>query len=283
MTDSPLAEIVSSLSSGEIVPYIGPRTLQGVVNADTGAAMPTDSDSLILALNNGQPMAPRLMYEFPRAAMHVENKRGRKHLERFLDQLYGETHWSVSPLHQWIAGLHAPYVIDINRDTQLQTLYRDRDHTLIVGAARIAGTHYRFDIYLFRDGTYQRIEQEAIDPKLPILFKPMGSPLPKPSYVASDADYVDYISELMGGFAVPRYLKEYRHGRRYLLLGMNFNRDTERMVFGDMIYGADDPAGWALIPGASDKEVRFCNRKGIQVLNADWQKLMSATPALATA
>jgi hypothetical protein len=49
---------------------------------------------------------------------------------------------------------------------------------------------------------------------LPLLFKPMGAPLPQPSYIASDADYVDYITELMGGFAVPSFVKAHRRGRR---------------------------------------------------------------------
>lgn len=282
MTGNPISEIIAGVRSGDVVPYLGAGALNGVVNTNTGAAIPADSESLILAMNNGQPMAPRLMYEFPRAAMNLENKRGRSFIERFLTDTYGKTAWTTSLLHQWIADLHAPYVIDINRDTQLQTLYRDRDHTLIVGGARIVGTHNRFDLYEFHDGEYKQIEQTQLDIGLPILFKPMGTPLPKPSYVASDADYVDYITELMGGFAVPRYLKQYRLDKRYLLLGMHFTRDTERMVFGDLIYGAAAMAGWAFIPDANDKELRYCAKKGLQVIDADWRKLLASSASLET-
>lgn len=281
VTGNPITQIIDALRSGDVVPYLGPDTLQGVVDLESGAAIPAGGDSLILAMNNGSPLAPRLMYEFPRAAMHLENKRGRSFLERFLTQTYGERRWSVSPLHQWLADLHVPYIIDINRDTQLQTLYRDRAHTLVLGAARIAGTHYRFDIYQWQGDSYSKIEQSRIDPALPILFKPMGSPLPSPSYIASDADYVDYITELMGGFAVPAYLKKYRAGKKYLLLGMRFTRDTERMVFADLIYGADAMAGWALIAEPNDKEMRFCAKKHVQVLDSDWHKLLSSAAALA--
>ncbi|MFO1234129.1 MAG: hypothetical protein U1E47_03310 [Rivihabitans pingtungensis] len=36
----------------------------------------------------------------------------------------------------------------------------------------------------------------------------MGTPRPGGAgYIASDADYVDYITELMGGFAIPPTLK----------------------------------------------------------------------------
>ena len=189
MTGNPISEIIAGVRSGDVIPYLGAGALNGVVNVNSGAAIPADSESLILAMNNGQPMAPRLMYEFPRAAMNLENKRGRSFIERFLTDTYAKTPWTASVLHQWIADLHAPYVIDINRDTQLQTLYRDRDHTLIVGGARIVGTHNRFDVHAYTSkkdgaGEYKLIEQTQLDTALPILFKPMGTPLPKPNAVA---------------------------------------------------------------------------------------------------
>jgi hypothetical protein len=46
--------------------------LSGVVRMDTGEAMPADSDSLILAMNQGRPMALRLMWGLSRAAMDVD-------------------------------------------------------------------------------------------------------------------------------------------------------------------------------------------------------------------
>ncbi len=269
-----IEEIKQGLINGSIVPYVGPRALNGVVDKLNGQAIPADSDSLILALNNGQPMPPRLMYEFPRAAMHVENKRGRSFIEKFLTQTYGERKWSNSPLHEWLASLNLPYIIDINRDTQLQQLYQDRAHTLILGASRIAGTQYRFEIYENKNGEYKSIDQSEVNPELPVLFKPMGSPLPKPSYVASDADYVDYITELMGGFAIPAFLKLKRQGKRYLLMGMRLTRDTERMVLSDIIYGATDPSGWVLIPEPNDKERRFCKKLKLELVETDLSELV---------
>lgn len=275
-----MKEILAQLGAGEIVPYLGPGVLRGVVDRQTGKAMPADSDSLILAMTGGQPMAPRLMYEFPRAAMHLENKKGRSFIERFLTETYGGEQWTPSPVHQWLADQHLPYVIDCNRDTQLQRCYADRAHTLVVGAARIAATPYRFDLYQGDAGQYRRIELAEVDGELPVLFKPLGTPLPKPGYVASDADFVDYITELMGGFAVPAWVKLKRRNQRYLFLGMHFNRDTERMVMSDLIHDAATPAGWALIAEPSDKERKVCARKDLQLIEADWSSLFAlANPA----
>lgn len=284
MNNSLLKEILAQLGSGEIVPYLGPGVLREVVDRDTGKPIPADSDSLILAMTGGQPMSPRLMYEFSRAAMHLENKKGRSFIERFLTQVYGSDNWTPSPVHQWLTSLNLPYIIDCNRDTQLQHCYiaAERKHTLVVGAARLAATPYRFDLYQFEDGKYRKIALEQVDTALPVIFKPHGTPLPKPGYVASDADFVDYITELMGGFAIPDWVKLRRKNKRYLFLGQHFNRDTERMVMSDMIYDAAEPAGWVLIDQPSDKERKVCERKNLQLIEADWSSLLALANPSAT-
>ena len=222
-------------------------------------------------------MSQRLMWEFPRAAMDVELKRGRKAVHNFLEDTYGKRKWTRAPLHDWLASIEPHYVIDSNRDTQLQDTYADQPHTLIRGTARIVGTNYRFVLNEYMgSGGYREITQEEVNPALPILFKPMGSPRPDANYIASDADYVDYITELMGGFAIPDFLKEYRKGKQYLFIGMRLQRDTDRMVMSDITYASAEPKGWALIPQPTDKEVRFCARKGIEIIAADVADLLEA-------
>jgi hypothetical protein len=272
-----LLELIRGVESGDLIPYLGHGALAGVVDKTNGQAIPADSDSLILAMNNGKPMAPRLMFEFPRAAMDVELKRGRGAVHRFLEAAYGDPgRWTRAPLHDWLREVRPPYVIDVNRDTQLQDSYADTPHTLVRGIARVGGTDYRFRIHHYDGEAYREVGQSQVDPALPVLFKPMGSPRPDPTYIASDADYVDYITELMGGFAIPDFLKTYRRNRRYVFLGLRLLRDTERMVLADMIYAAGTPAGFALIPEPTAKERRFCERKGIDLVEADIPDLLAA-------
>ena len=265
--------ILTGLSDGSVVPYLGPGALAGVTDI-AGRAIPADSDSLILAMNNGQPMAPKLMFEFSRAAMNIELKRGRAAITKFLDTTYRDTQWSSSGLHEWLAQSRLPYIIDVNRDTLLQQQYANTPHTLIVGTARIASKEYRFRLFHYDGASYSHIEQEAVDTSLPILFKPLGTPIPESNYIASDADFVDYITELMGGFAIPSFLKRMRQNKRYLLLGLRLNRDTDRMVFSDIIFGGD--GGWALIPHPTDKEKRFLSRFNIEIINADVAEFLVA-------
>ncbi len=269
MLTTELKKIITGIRTGDIVPYLGPDALKGVTELGSSEPIPADSDSLILTMNDGRPMAPRLMYEFSRAAMNMEHKKGRNFVNRFLHETYGVRNWSRAPLHDWLAEIKPAYVIDINRDTQLQDSYANTPHTLIRGISRIGGTNYRFFIHHYDGQDYQEIEQDKVNTSLPVLFKPMGSPLPDSTFIASDADYVDYITELMGGFAIPDFLKQYRKNKQYLFLGMSLSRDTERMVLSDMIYAAAEPAGWALIPEPTKKEKRFCERKGIKIIEAD--------------
>lgn len=264
--------LAGDIIQGKIIPYLGPGALKYVTEIQTGAAMPADSDSLIFGMTAGQAMSPRLMYEFPRAAMHLENKKGRNFIERYLIKTYAERQWQVSALHQWLASLQLPYLIDINRDCLLVSLYQNREHILVIGAARLMGSHYRYDLYHYRNGHYTLLDPALMTNTLPVLFKPYGAPLPKASFVASDADFVDYITELMGGFAIPPFLKNYRQDKQYLFLGMRFNRDTERMVMSEICFGASQNGHWAMIPSPTAKESRFCQHKNIEILTEDWDE-----------
>jgi len=277
MTPELREKLLAGLKDGSIVPYLGPGVLADVKNAATGAPIPADSDSLIIAMNDGKPMAPKLMYEFARAAMNVELKRGRTTVTKFLTRTYGDTAWTRGAVHDWLKAIAPHYVIDINRDTQLQDSYADLPHTLIAGIARLGGTDFRYKLYFWDGVAYQKTE--VINPALPILYKPMGTPKPEANFIASDADYVDFITELMGGFSIPPVVKELRKGKQYLLMGMRLNRDTERMVMSDVIYSAAEPAGWVLIQSPTDKERRFCKKQNLELIEADVFDLIGAAIA----
>jgi len=267
MTPELRSTLIAGLRDGSIIPYLGAGVLADVRDVATGAPIPADSDSLIIAMNGGKPMAAKLMYEFSRAAMNIELKRGRSTVTKFLTRTYGETAWTRGAVHDWLKEIRAPYVIDINRDTQLQDSYADTPHTVVVGIARLGGSDFRYKLYFWDGAAYQ--PTTAIDASLPILYKPMGTPRPVPNYIASDADYVDFITELMGGFSIPPEVKVLRKDKRYLTMGLRLNRDTERMVLSDVIYAAAQPAGWALIAEPTDKERRFCKKQGLELIEAD--------------
>ena len=58
--NSVLAPLHDAIRAGDVIPCIGALALADVHHRDSGAKIPASSDELILAMNNGQPMSPRL-------------------------------------------------------------------------------------------------------------------------------------------------------------------------------------------------------------------------------
>lgn len=205
------------------IPFIG-------MGAFKGSSLPYDSDSFIYAMNDGKPMPQRLMYEYSRAAMNLEQKKGRAYIENLVKSIYSAD-YPLPQIYETLKQIKPKYVIDVNMDDSLQKIYSDVSHFLILGTARVLGDGNRFIVYRYDvlDG-YKEIDQEFLDDSCPILFKPMGSVAPKQSFIVSDADFVDWLTEAMGGYAIPKFLKEYRKNKSYLFYGIDFSKDTYRMV-----------------------------------------------------
>ena len=202
MSNVQLEEILEGVRPGRSCLYLGPGVLADVTSAADGRPIPAGDEALILALNGGQPLNRKLMEEFPRAAMHLELKKGRKFLDELPDEPLRRDALDRGAVHEWLAALRLPYVIDTNRDLRLQDLYSTRPHTLVAGTPGPPGA-IPLPPLGARRLRIPRGQLDEVNPALPVLFKPLGTPRPEPTYIASDADFVDYITELMGGFAVP--------------------------------------------------------------------------------
>ena len=162
--------------------------------------MPYDSDSMILMLNNGRPMSQRLMFEYSRAAMHLEERRGVSYLTQLVNHIYTKN-FEPTPLHKIIIDLNPKYIIDTNRDPKMQELLKHTPHSLLIGKARIMADKNRYEDYKYdvENKIYHIALDGTLNEKETILFKPMGSTLPEPSFVMSDADYVDCIEKACAG------------------------------------------------------------------------------------
>jgi hypothetical protein len=257
------------------VPYFGLGIFKGVTTKE-GESMPYDSDSMILMMNNGRAMSPRLMFEYSRAAMHLEQRRGVDYIQQMTNWIYTKE-FEPTPLQKAVANMSPRYLIDTNRDTKLQELLAFEPHTLVIGKSRILDNDYRYEIFEYdvENSKYFQVEEEALDDAKKILFKPMGSPLPEPSFVISDADYVDWLTEAMGGFAVPSVLKTYRKTKKYLFLGTYFDRDTDRMVANELTM--DLEGGYVITDQElGKKEKKFIEKHNLEVLEMSLEEFTRA-------
>lgn len=233
-----MENIVEKLKNGSLVPFLGMGVFEGTIAKD-GSTLPYDSDSMILALNNGRAMSPRLMYEYSRAAMSLEQRKGRDFIVQMTNHIFSSKEYDIPNAYKWLSQIKPKYVIDTNMDDSLQKVYSDIPHFLITGISRITADYDRFVIYKFdlEKKEYKKIEKSELTIDLPILFKPMGSTKPEMNFIISDADFVDWLTEAMGGYALPPQLKEFRSNKEYLFMGVDFSRDTFRMVANEITIG----------------------------------------------
>jgi hypothetical protein len=261
--DETIEMIKKELRNQTTVPYFGLGIFEDTKTKE-GEQMPYDSDSLILMMNNGRAMSPRLMFEYSRAAMHLEQRRGVDYIQQMMNWIYTKE-FEPTPLQKAIVDMQPRYIIDTNRDSKIQELLAYEPHTVIIGKSRILDNDYRYEVYEWdmENQKYFQVEEAALDDAKKILFKPMGTTLPEPSFVISDADYVDWLTEAMGGFAVPSILKTNRKTKKYLFLGTAFDRDTDRMVANELTI--DLEGGYFIKEGSlSKREQKFLDKHNIE-------------------
>ena len=265
--------IKKELRNQTTVPYFGLGIFKGIKTKD-GEAMPYDSDSMILTMNDGKPMSQRLMFEYSRAAMHLEQRRGMDYMTQLINHIYTKP-FEPTALQKAINDMAPSYIIDTNRDTKFQELLAYEPHCLIIGKSRLMADKNRYEVYEYdvENKKYFLVEDEVLDTAKKILFKPMGSPLPNPSFVISDADYVDWLTEAMGGFALPPILKTYRKAKKYLFLGTYFDRDTDRMVANELTL--DLEGGYVVTDKElGKKEKKFVEKHNLEVINMSLQEFI---------
>ncbi len=258
--------IKKELRNQTTVPYFGLGIFEGVKTKE-GEEMPYDSDSMILTMNNGRPMSQRLMFEFSRAAMHLEQRRGVEYITQLMNHIYTKS-FEPTSLQKAIVDMSPRYIIDTNRDTKLQELLAYEPHCLIIGKSRIMADKNRYEVYEYdvENKKYFLVEDEVLDNADKILFKPMGSPLPEPNFIISDADYVDWLTEAMGGFALPPIMKTYRKTKKYLFMGTSFDRDTDRMVANELTLNLE--GGYVITDKElGKKEKKFVEKHNLEVID----------------
>lgn len=267
--------IKEKLIDGSLVPFLGMGIFKNT-KSTAGEQLPFDSDSMILALNNGRAMSARLMYEYSRAAMSLEQRKGREFIIQMTNHIYTSKEYELPFTYQFLKIIQPKYLIDTNMDDSGCKVYEDVAHFMVTGVSRVMGGYDRFIVYLYdlESKTYNKIEKEKLNDSLPILFKPMGSTIPDMDFIVSDADFVDWLTEAMGGYAIPPFLKEYKKDKSYLYLGLDFDRDTYRMVANEITLGGDTGYVVSDKEEHTKKENKFMKTHNLELISQDTEEFL---------
>ena len=270
-----MENITEKLQSGELVPFLGLGVFYET-RSTSGEALPHDSDSMILALNNGRAMSARLMYEYSRAAMSLEQRKGREFIVQMTNHIYASKEYEIPYAYQFFKTIQPKYLIDTNLDDSGCKVYEEVPHFMVTGVSRVMGGYDRFIVYLYdvEEKKYNPIEKTQLDDSLPILFKPMGCMIPNKDFIISDADFVYWLTEAMGGYAIPPFLKEYKQNKSYLFLGVDFSRDTFRMVANEITLGLDTGVVVDNKPEHSKKEEKFITTHNLSLIKKDTNRFI---------
>ncbi|MEA2028319.1 MAG: SIR2 family protein [Campylobacterota bacterium] len=265
-----MENLKEKLINGELVPFLGMGIFANT-QAEDGTQLPFDSDSMILALNNGRAMSARLMYEYSRAAMSLEQRKGREYITQMTNHIYASREYTPPFTYEYLKTIQPKYLIDTNMDDSSTKVYEDVEHFMITGVSRVMGGYERFVIYKYNleSKEYVEVEKESLDDSLPILFKPMGCMVPNMDFIVSDADFVDWLTEAMGGYALPPFIKSYKENKSYLFLGVDFSRDTYRMVANEITLGL---SGGVVVMDKEEltkKEHKFIDTHNLEVIQQE--------------
>ncbi len=254
-----IAKIKKDITEGNMIPYFGLGIFEGIKASDE-SMMPHTNESFILSINNGRAMTPRLMIDYSRAAMSLEQKKGRNHIVGMVNLIYTKE-FATPKIVEEILKCNPKYIVDTNYDSKIQEGLKS--FTMISGIARILAEKNRYLIHGVEGESYTEVDE--MDFINPILLKPMGSTKPEPNFIVSDADFVDWLTEAMGGFAMPPELKEYRKEKSYIFFGIPFDRDTERMVANEITLGLT--GGYVVYEGElSKKAAQFLEKHNLEQL-----------------
>jgi hypothetical protein len=203
--------------------------------------------------------------------MSLEQRKGREFIVQMTNHIYTSKEYDLPYTFEFFKSIKPKYMIDTNMDDSSCKVYADVEHFMITGTSRISADYDRFIVYKYdlAAKTYNEITKEELNDTLPILFKPMGCTLPKPNFVVSDADFVDWLTEAMGGYALPPFLKEYKKEKSYMFLGVDFSRDTFRMVAHEITLGLKDGLLVTKKDEHTKKENKFVDMHNLEVVNED--------------
>lgn len=252
MLSALLDGLARDLLDGTVVPWLGP----GVHDAPPFPASPA---ALAAWIAQRAPVPGRLRGNLGSAAQYVEQHRHRKTLDRILVEAFARPAAPPAAVQLLATLPRLPLVVDAWYDATCAL-------ALAAQRRRVALVHG-----VDRTGQLERFFAHADAPALvapgapcdTLVYQPAGTAWPRPSFVVSDADLVEVLTEIDLQTPIPPEVQRLRSRRRFLFLGQRFSTQLERILARQVTKRAA-PAHVAVLPEPlTPNEARFLERNGI--------------------
>ncbi len=246
--------LTEGLLEGTLAPYLGPFMLD--LCADS--PVPTNPLALATFLNAKTSVPGKIRNKLTAVAQFIENFKHRKTLVTAMGEAFA-TAPTPSPLHQWVASLPAPLIVDTWYDDTMRSALANRsDWAEVQGLSQ--SEHFGSWV-----GWYTAKGESAPDPiaAATVLYKPWGGHAPAGNYLVSDTDFVEVLTEIDIQTPIPALVQERRAQLGFVFLGCRFNDQLPR-AFARQIMKRSHGPHYAVMPDEPTRiEARFLEEQGI--------------------
>lgn len=262
MTDIELLEaVMAEVGAGRRIPYLGPE-----VSALSGGQAPGTTAELCRRLEAEVRVPRRAAGNLWAVAQYIESRKFRATLDALVRKAFVGRPDRPNPVHDWLAARRVPMVVDTWYDEGILRAFGpgDGDWGLVQGISR-AGTHSEAFTATF-DSFGEPVP--AADPAWKsLIYKPNGLVRMGSSFLLSDADYVEVLTEIDIQTPIPEEVRERRTGRPFLFLGCRFDDQLLR-IYARQIAKRSGAGHVAVIPGPLTKmEEKFLEELQIRRLD----------------
>ncbi|MBB4211558.1 SIR2-like protein [Rhodothalassium salexigens DSM 2132] len=271
-----LAQLLDQVAAGARVPYLGAG-----VAAALASGQPASPAALCAAIEARVTAPKRARGNLWAVAQFVESRRFRKTLDGLVQEAFAAAP-PPGPLHRWLARVRPPLIVDAWYDS-----------ALLDAAAEMGegGDRWGWVQGVSRNGAWEPIWTRAYDARgalvgdapdpawQTLIYKPHGLVRPGHSFLISDSDYVEVLTEIDIQSPIPAEVQARRTGRPFLFLGCRFDDQLLRL-FARQIAKRSGPGHAAVIEAPLTRmEARFLDELDIERLDLP---LSAVTDALAT-
>ena len=269
--------VCQGLRAGTLAPYLGP----GLLGLCSGATPPADPVALAAVLTAKVSVPGKIKNRLTAAAQFIENFKHRKTLVKGMTEAFAAAPLP-SPLHQWLALLRAPLIVDV--------WYDDTLHQALVAAstqvdwAEVQGLA-QSEHFGTWTGWYDAQGAAQPDPiEAPtLLYKPWGGHAPAANFLVSDSDFVEVLTEIDIQTPIPLSVQLRRKKLGFVFLGCRFNDQLPR-AFARQIMKRSAGPHFAVLPDEPTRmEARFLAEQGITRIAMPLADAAAALMANATA
>ena len=255
-----LEEALGQVAGGARVPYLGPG-----VAALSGGEQPTTPAALCARIEAAVRVPRRASGNLWSAAQYVESRKFRATLDKIVRDAFAGGVGGANPIHDWLARVRPPMVVDAWYDDGLLRAFEGRDDW-----GWVQGVSRNGEWTLIWTRAYDAAGEEVEEARAEwptLIYKPHGMIRAGSSFLMSDSDYVEVLTEIDIQTPIPDEVRQRRTGRPFLFLGCRFD-DQMLRIFARQIAKRSAEGHVAVIEGELTRmEQKFLDELGIRRLD----------------